>query len=81
MLAKFPPFERRVGDLAPGIVERIQKCIEKSGLSTSEVEELFKEIIETNFEDFNLPVTASEAWEVLKKAGVQTGSEPTSPEE
>ncbi len=71
LLAKFPPFERRLTDLAPGIVERIQKCIEKAGLSTSEVEELFKETVETNFQDLNLPVTASEAWEVLKTAGFQ----------
>lgn len=60
-----------MGDLALGIVERIQKCIEQSELSTSEVEELFKETIETNFKDLDLPVTASEAWEVLRTAGFQ----------
>ena len=66
LLKQFPPFDPKRGFLAPAVVERIQRIIQKLALKRKDVRALFFEN-ERIQRDLRLPLSVNAAWKKLEK--------------
>ncbi|MCK4343305.1 MAG: hypothetical protein KAY37_16445 [Phycisphaerae bacterium] len=68
LLKEFPLWDpKNDGMLAPGVLDRIAKTIEKAGTSRSDVETMFQERATKLKEALRLPVSVPKAWGRLRK--------------
>jgi hypothetical protein len=67
LLREFPPFSPKEGFLAPGIISRIARIIEKLKLDQEGVSLMFQEVAANDFKGLNLPLPPKVAWETVKQ--------------
>lgn len=67
LLRKFPPFSPKEGFLAPGIISRMTRIIEKLNLDQENVLTVFREAARHDHKGLKLPVHPEEAWQSLRR--------------
>ena len=69
LLKEFPPWDpKHLGELAPGIVDRVAKIIKKTGASQNDLEIMFFSRATKLSNSLHLPVAPSRAWRRIKEA-------------
>jgi hypothetical protein len=66
LLRKFPPFSSKEGFLAPGIISRMTRIIEKLNLDQDSVSQIFQEIAGHDFKGLKLILHPEVAWQSVK---------------
>ena len=67
LLKEFPPFNKKDGFLAPGVLSRAAKLIQELKLDDKGTRVIFDKIAERNFTNLRLPVTPKQGWRKIKK--------------
>jgi hypothetical protein len=68
LLRNYPPFNPSKGDLAPGIIARVQELMEGLELTPAEIESRFMEVAIGLAKSVSLPLPPGDAWNKLKPA-------------
>ena len=67
LLREFPPFSPKEAFLAPGIISRMTRIIEKLDLNQENVSSTFREAAGHDYKGLILPVQPEDAWLSLRR--------------
>jgi DNA-directed RNA polymerase subunit RPC12/RpoP len=67
LLRDYPPFSSKGAFLAPGVISRITRLLDKLTLDHAEIMALFEKAAEHDYKGLKLSVSPSDAWQKLKK--------------
>lgn len=67
LLREFPPFSPKEAFLAPGIISRMARIIEKLNLDQEKVSLIFQEITVRDYKGLKLPMQPEDAWKSVRR--------------
>jgi hypothetical protein len=67
ILREYPPFDPKIGSLAPGVISRVLDAMDSSGISLQQAESRFNDVAHRLSEVLRLPLSADKAWRKLKR--------------